>query len=76
MSDSPDEQALWLQRAFDEHRRELHVHCYRLAGNVTDADDLLRIENGKIVESNAFIGARHVAAFGMPATLEPDAGAE
>ncbi|WP_239542751.1 hypothetical protein [Micromonospora terminaliae] len=33
--------------------------------------DVLRIENGKIVESNAFIGARHVAAFGMPATLEP-----
>ncbi|WP_233196699.1 sigma-70 family RNA polymerase sigma factor [Verrucosispora sp. ts21] len=42
MSDSPDEQALWLQRAFDEHRRELHVHCYRLAGNVTDADDLVQ----------------------------------
>ncbi|MDG4757256.1 hypothetical protein [Micromonospora sp. WMMD710] len=41
MSDSPDEQAVWLQRAFDEHRRELHVHCYRLAGNVTDADDLV-----------------------------------
>ena len=42
MSDSPDEQAVWLQRAFDEHRRELHVHCYRLAGNVTDADDLVQ----------------------------------
>ena len=33
--------------------------------------DVLRIEDGKIVESNAFVGARHVAAFGMPATLEP-----
>lgn len=42
MSDSPDEQAVWLQRAFDEHRRELHVHCYRLAGNVADADDLVQ----------------------------------
>ncbi|HEY9473746.1 MAG TPA: sigma factor, partial [Mycobacteriales bacterium] len=42
MSDSPDERAVWLQRAFDEHRRELHVHCYRLAGNVTDADDLVQ----------------------------------
>lgn len=42
MSDSHDEEAVWLQRAFDEHRRELHVHCYRLAGNVTDADDLLQ----------------------------------
>ncbi|MEO3749003.1 sigma-70 family RNA polymerase sigma factor, partial [Plantactinospora sp. B5E13] len=42
MSDSPDEPAVWLQRAFDEHRRELHVHCYRLAGNVTDADDLVQ----------------------------------
>lgn len=32
----------WLQRAFDDHRRELHAHCYRLSGNVTDADDLLQ----------------------------------
>ena len=31
----------WVQRAFDEHRRDLHLHCYRLAGNVTDADDLV-----------------------------------
>jgi RNA polymerase sigma-70 factor (ECF subfamily) len=42
MSDLPDEQAVWLRRAFDEHRRELHVHCYHLAGNVTDADDLVQ----------------------------------
>jgi RNA polymerase sigma-70 factor (ECF subfamily) len=42
MSDSPDKQAVWLQRAFDEHRRELHVYCYRLCGNVTDADDLVQ----------------------------------
>jgi len=33
--------------------------------------DVLRIESGKIAESNAFVGARHVAAFGMPATLAP-----
>src|SRR5262245_2641588 len=32
----------WLRRAFDQHRRELHVHCYRLAGNVMDADDLVQ----------------------------------
>jgi RNA polymerase sigma-70 factor (ECF subfamily) len=31
--------------------------------------DVLRVENGLIVESNAFVGARHVLAFGMPATL-------
>ncbi|MEQ4210218.1 RNA polymerase subunit sigma-70 [Actinopolymorpha sp. B9G3] len=42
MSDLHQEQAIWLQRAFDEHRRELHVHCYRLAGNVADADDLVQ----------------------------------
>ena len=42
MSDSPDERTLWLQRAFNKHRCELHVHCYRLAGNVTDADDLVQ----------------------------------
>lgn len=28
--------------AFDEHRRWLHAHCYRLAGNVADADDLVQ----------------------------------
>jgi RNA polymerase sigma-70 factor (ECF subfamily) len=32
--------------------------------------DVLTIENGKIVESNAFVGAHHVAAFGMPATID------
>jgi RNA polymerase sigma-70 factor (ECF subfamily) len=32
----------WLQRAYDDHHRELHVHCYRLAGNVADADDLVQ----------------------------------
>src|SRR5215475_5083835 len=42
MSEVPDERAVWLQSAFDEHRRELHVHCYRLAGNVMDADDLVQ----------------------------------
>ncbi|HEX8973405.1 RNA polymerase subunit sigma-70 [Oryzihumus sp.] len=42
MSDARDEQGTWLQSAFSEHRRELHVHCYRLAGNVADADDLVQ----------------------------------
>lgn len=37
-----NEEADWLQRAFEQHRRELHTHCYRLAGNVTDADDLVQ----------------------------------
>src|SRR4051794_22676 len=37
-----DEGAAWLQRAFDEHRRALHAHCYRLAGSVADADDLVQ----------------------------------
>jgi len=32
----------WVQKAYDDHRRELHVHCYRLAGNVADADDLVQ----------------------------------
>src|SRR5262245_6358401 len=32
----------WVQQAFDDHRRDLHLHCYRLAGNVTDADDLVQ----------------------------------
>lgn len=32
----------WLARAYDEHRRSLHAHCYRLTGNVADADDLMQ----------------------------------
>lgn len=27
---------------FDDHRQPLHAHCYRLAGNVADADDLVQ----------------------------------
>ncbi|MGN6577701.1 MAG: RNA polymerase subunit sigma-70 [Nocardioides sp.] len=42
MTGANDEEAAWLERAFEEHRRELHVHCYRLAGNVPDADDLVQ----------------------------------
>jgi RNA polymerase sigma-70 factor (ECF subfamily) len=37
-----DEDADWLSGAYDQHRRELHAHCYRLTGNVADADDLLQ----------------------------------
>jgi RNA polymerase sigma-70 factor (ECF subfamily) len=37
-----DEREAWLRGAHDEYRRELHVHCYRLAGNVADADDLVQ----------------------------------
>jgi RNA polymerase sigma-70 factor (TIGR02960 family) len=32
----------WLEAAFQDQRRSLHAHCYRLAGNVTDADDLVQ----------------------------------
>jgi RNA polymerase sigma-70 factor (ECF subfamily) len=42
MTDPRGEEGDWLRRAFDDHRRELHVHCYRLAGNVADADDLVQ----------------------------------
>jgi RNA polymerase sigma-70 factor (TIGR02960 family) len=33
--------------------------------------DVLRIVDGKIVEINAFVGAHHVAALGLPPTIEP-----
>ncbi|WP_256442829.1 hypothetical protein [Catellatospora sp. IY07-71] len=37
----------------------------------TEVVDVLRFERGRIAESNAFVGAHHVAAFGLAATLEP-----
>jgi RNA polymerase sigma-70 factor (ECF subfamily) len=40
MASTADE--LWFRDAFEEHRRPLHAHCYRLAGNVADADDLVQ----------------------------------
>jgi RNA polymerase sigma-70 factor (ECF subfamily) len=33
--------------------------------------DLLRIVDGRIAEINAFVGAAHVATFGLPASLDP-----
>ncbi|MGB9377282.1 MAG: sigma-70 family RNA polymerase sigma factor, partial [Mycobacteriales bacterium] len=42
MPPSSDEGRTWLQAAFDEHRRAVHAHCYRLSGSVTDADDLVQ----------------------------------
>jgi len=38
----PDDRDGWLRAAYEEHRRDLHAHCYRLAGNVADADDLVQ----------------------------------
>jgi RNA polymerase sigma factor (sigma-70 family) len=32
--------------------------------------DVLRIVDGKIAEINAFLGARHITSFGMPATFD------
>jgi len=40
MTSTADE--VWFRDAFEEYRRPLHAHCYRLAGNVADADDLVQ----------------------------------
>ena len=37
-----NERESWLPAAYAEHRRGLHAHCYRLTGNVADADDLVQ----------------------------------
>jgi RNA polymerase sigma-70 factor (ECF subfamily) len=37
-----DERERWLPAAYEEHRGGLHAHCYRLTGNVADADDLVQ----------------------------------
>lgn len=37
-----DEREPWLPAPYEEHRRGLHAHCYRLTGNVADADDLVQ----------------------------------
>ena len=48
----------YLRRPGDAHHEGLVV-------------DVLRIVDGRIAEINAFVGAHHVAAFGLPATLSP-----
>jgi RNA polymerase sigma-70 factor, ECF subfamily len=40
MTSTADE--VWFRDAFEEYRHSLHAHCYRLAGNVADADDLVQ----------------------------------
>jgi RNA polymerase sigma-70 factor, ECF subfamily len=42
MDPDEDGDAAWLAAAFEQHRRALHAHCYRLAGSVADADDLVQ----------------------------------
>ncbi|TDD21012.1 sigma-70 family RNA polymerase sigma factor [Kribbella turkmenica] len=37
-----DADETWFRNAFEEYRRPLHAHCYRLTGNVADADDLVQ----------------------------------
>ena len=57
----------------ERHRRELHVHCYRMrAPGDTEYRafkfDVLRVESGKIAEITTF-DAGLFPAFGLPQTL-------
>lgn len=54
----------------ERHRRELHVHCYRMLGSFDEAEDLvqetfLRAWRGR----ESFEGGPLFPAFGLPSTL-------
>jgi RNA polymerase sigma-70 factor, ECF subfamily len=62
----------WLMVPSAANGRPALINYLRADGNdhyQATVVDVLRIENGRIVESNAFVGAHHVLAFGLPATM-------
>jgi RNA polymerase sigma-70 factor (TIGR02960 family) len=64
----------WRSFVSSANGRPAAVHYLRLPGNEryeATVVDVLRIIGGRIAESNAFVGAHHVAAFGMPPALDP-----